>query len=162
MAAARLGYRCHIFAPEAEAPAADVAAAWTRADYADEAALDRFAAAVDVVTLEFENVPVGALEHLARRAPVRPGPAVLAVLYAGSVGTCLYRETPWRWSNCHSLSSRDRNSSSLSPKLDALSLHLRCSLDALLMRFRCGLDGCSTCVREQPIPVRPRRQAARG
>jgi 5-(carboxyamino)imidazole ribonucleotide synthase len=79
MAAARLGYRCHIFAPEAEAPAADVAAAWTRADYADEAALDRFAAAVDVVTLEFENVPVAALERLARRVPVRPGPAVLAV-----------------------------------------------------------------------------------
>src|SRR4051812_14919302 len=79
MAAARLGYRCHIFAPEAEAPAADVAAAWTRAEYADEAALDRFAAGVDVVTLEFENVPVGALEHLARRVPVRPGPAVLAV-----------------------------------------------------------------------------------
>jgi 5-(carboxyamino)imidazole ribonucleotide synthase len=78
-AAARLGYRCHIFAPEAEAPAADVAAAWTRADYADEAALDRFAAAVDVVTLEFENVPVAALERLARRVPVRPGPAVLAV-----------------------------------------------------------------------------------
>jgi 5-(carboxyamino)imidazole ribonucleotide synthase len=79
MAAARLGYRCHVLAPEAEAPAADVAAAWTRAEYGDEAALDRFAAAVDVATLEFENVPVAALERLARRVPVRPGPAVLAV-----------------------------------------------------------------------------------
>ena len=59
MAAARLGYRCHIFAPEPDGPAADVAAAWTRADYEDEAALAQFAAAVDVVTLEFENVPVG-------------------------------------------------------------------------------------------------------
>ena len=58
MAAARLGYRCHILAPEADSPAADVAAAWTRADYDDEAALTQFAAAVDVVTLEFENVPV--------------------------------------------------------------------------------------------------------
>jgi 5-(carboxyamino)imidazole ribonucleotide synthase len=79
MAAARLGYRCHVLAPEAEAPAADVAAAWTRADYGDDAALDRFAAAVDVATLEFENVPVAALERLARRVPVRPGPGVLAV-----------------------------------------------------------------------------------
>ena len=49
MAAARLGYRCHIYAPEAESPAADVSAAWTRADYADEAALRRFAAEHDAL-----------------------------------------------------------------------------------------------------------------
>lgn len=79
MAAARLGYRCHILAPEAEAPAADVAAAWTRAAYEDGAALDRFADAVDVVTLEFENVPVAALERLQQRVPVRPGPELLRV-----------------------------------------------------------------------------------
>jgi 5-(carboxyamino)imidazole ribonucleotide synthase len=79
MAAARLGYRCHILAPEAEAPAADVTAAWTRADYKDEAALRQFAAAVDVVTLEFENVPVEAVSWLEGRVTVRPGSAVLAV-----------------------------------------------------------------------------------
>ncbi|MFO1035774.1 MAG: 5-(carboxyamino)imidazole ribonucleotide synthase [Geminicoccaceae bacterium] len=79
MAAARLGYRCHIFAPEAESPAADVSAAWTRADYADEAALRRFAREVDVVTLEFENVAVSAVEMLRSLVPVRPGPSVLAI-----------------------------------------------------------------------------------
>ena len=79
VAAARLGYRCHILAPEPVSPAADVAAAWTRADYDDSAALDAFAAAVDVVTLEFENVPVDALRHLAGMVPVRPGAGVLAV-----------------------------------------------------------------------------------
>lgn len=79
LAAARLGYRCHVLAPEADSPAADVAAAFTRAPYADEAALAAFAEAVDAVTLEFENVPVAALELLARRRPVRPGPAVLRV-----------------------------------------------------------------------------------
>ena len=79
MAAARLGYRCHILAPEPESPAADVAAAWTRADYADREALDAFAASVDVVTLEFENVPVETLEHLARQRPVRPSARVLRV-----------------------------------------------------------------------------------
>lgn len=77
LAAARLGYRCHVFAPGAEAPAAEVAAAWTRATYEDETALDRFAATVDVVTLEFENVPVAALERLAARVPTRPGAEVL-------------------------------------------------------------------------------------
>ena len=79
MAAARLGYRCHVLAPEADSPAADVAARFTCADYADEAALTAFAAAVAVVTLEFENVPVPALEFLARQRPVRPGPNVLRV-----------------------------------------------------------------------------------
>ena len=73
MAAARLGYRCHIFAPEAESPAADVAAAFTRAPYEDEAALAAFADAVDVVTLEFENVLVAA-----GRAPRPPSPAAWA------------------------------------------------------------------------------------
>ncbi|MFL5331944.1 MAG: 5-(carboxyamino)imidazole ribonucleotide synthase [Geminicoccaceae bacterium] len=79
MAAARLGYRCHVFAPEPDSPAADVAAAFTCADYGDEAALTAFAAAVAVVTLEFENVPVPTLEFLARQRPVRPSPAVLRV-----------------------------------------------------------------------------------
>ena len=63
MAAARLGYRTHVFEPGA-APAADVAADWTCARYDDTAALARFAAACDVVTYEFENVPAAALDAL--------------------------------------------------------------------------------------------------
>jgi 5-(carboxyamino)imidazole ribonucleotide synthase len=78
LAAARLGYRCHILAPEAQSPAGEVAAAWTQADYLDDTALHAFARAVDVVTLEFENVPVAALDRLAALVPVRPSPAVLA------------------------------------------------------------------------------------
>lgn len=78
LAAARLGYRVHIFCPERDSPAARVAAAATVADYGDTAALDRFAAAVDVVTLEFENVPPAALERLAAAVPARPGPRALA------------------------------------------------------------------------------------
>ncbi len=79
MAAARLGYRTIVFGPEADAPAADVAARHFRADYAEAAALAEFASAVDVVTLEFENVPVAALEWLCARRPVRPGPRILEV-----------------------------------------------------------------------------------
>lgn len=77
LAAARLGYRCHVLAPEPTSPAADVAAAWTRAAYDDRDALNGFGRAVDVVTLEFENVAVAALRHLGRLVPVRPGPQVL-------------------------------------------------------------------------------------
>ena len=79
LAAARLGYRCHVYCPEPDAPAAEVAAFATRADYGDEAALDAFADAVDVVTLEFENVPAATVERLAGTVPVRPDARALAV-----------------------------------------------------------------------------------
>lgn len=77
MAAARLGYRTHVLSPEADGPAAQVAAAVTVADYGDEAALRRFAEAVDVVTFEFENVSAAGLDLLASLRTVRPSPAVL-------------------------------------------------------------------------------------
>ena len=79
LAAARLGYRCHVFAPEADSPGMQVAAAHTIAAYEDAAALARFAAAVDVVTFEFENVPAATLAALEPLAPCRPGVGVLQV-----------------------------------------------------------------------------------
>ena len=79
LAAAPLGYRCHIFSPDPDGPAAQVAAAETVAAYDDDAALDAFGAAVDVVTAEFENVPAAALERLAGRVPVRPGARSLRI-----------------------------------------------------------------------------------
>ncbi len=79
MAAARLGYRCHIFCPDQGAPAADVSAATTIAAYDDIAALEAFARKVDVVTFEFENVPSAATEALAALKPTRPSPRVLHI-----------------------------------------------------------------------------------
>jgi 5-(carboxyamino)imidazole ribonucleotide synthase len=79
LAAARLGYRCHILTPEADAPAVQVTSLATVAPYDDPAALETFAAATAVITIEFENLPLGPLEHLARVRPVRPAPAVLAI-----------------------------------------------------------------------------------
>lgn len=79
LAAAAMGYRVHVLAPEAELPAGDVAAEVTRAAYGDFAALDRFAASVDVVTFEFENIDVAAIRHLATQRPMRPGAASLEV-----------------------------------------------------------------------------------
>jgi 5-(carboxyamino)imidazole ribonucleotide synthase len=73
LAAAQLGYRCHVFAPEAAPPATDVCAAHTRAEFDDAAALAEFAAAVDVVTFEWENVPTAAVRQLAALVPVHPG-----------------------------------------------------------------------------------------
>ncbi len=79
IAAASMGYRVHIFAPDEEQPAADVSAESTRAAYTDFAALDRFAASVDVVTYEFENVDVAAVRHLAERVSVRPDVQALEI-----------------------------------------------------------------------------------
>lgn len=76
-AAAVLGYKCHVFAPAGDAPATDIAAASTRADYDDETALRAFADAVDVVTSEFENVPAAAMALIAETTPVSPGIAAL-------------------------------------------------------------------------------------
>lgn len=79
LAAARLGYRTHVFAPDIDGPCAQVTNRATYASFADEEALARFAETVDVVTLEFENVPERAVAVLAERVPARPGPQVLAV-----------------------------------------------------------------------------------
>jgi len=79
LAAARLGYRVHVFAPEADSPTAQVCVAATQAAYDDLAALKAFAAACDVVTYEFENVPVIAAEAIAATSPVRPAPNWLRV-----------------------------------------------------------------------------------
>lgn len=77
LAAARLGLKAHVFSPEADSPAFDVVREATCADYTDTAALERFAAAVDVVTYEFENVPASTAMVLAARRPVLPDPSVL-------------------------------------------------------------------------------------
>lgn len=75
IAAAQLGYRCHIYAPET-GPANDVAPLFTRGAYNDVAALVAFAAQVDVVTYEFENIDADALDALPR---VHPTPRAVAV-----------------------------------------------------------------------------------
>jgi 5-(carboxyamino)imidazole ribonucleotide synthase len=80
LAAAPLGFHCHIYDPDAAGgPAAQVSAASTSAGWDDRAALDAFAAEVDVVTYEFENVPVETVEYLTDRVPVRPGALALQV-----------------------------------------------------------------------------------
>ncbi len=76
-AAARLGYRVHVFSPHADSPAGQVADRQTVAEYDDVAALTKFAQAVDVVTLEFENVPTTATETIGLHVPVRPSGHVL-------------------------------------------------------------------------------------
>jgi len=79
MAAARLGFRCHVYEPGANPPAGHVADSVTTAPYDDEAALRAFAEGVDVITYEFENIPTSALDLLEQIRPIRPNRRALAV-----------------------------------------------------------------------------------
>jgi 5-(carboxyamino)imidazole ribonucleotide synthase len=130
VAAAQLGYRTHVYAPET-GPANDVSPLMTRARYDDAAALAAFARSVDVVTYEFENVaaaPIAALEPI---VPVRPSPRSLATgqdratekRFVESVGG---RAAPWR----EVLSRAD---------LDAAIAAVGCP--AVLKTSRFGYDG---------------------
>jgi len=77
-AAARLGFKCHIYSDHS-GPAFDVAAATTLAPFEDLTAIARFAGAVDVVTYEFENVPLATAAAAAAVTPLRPGLKALEV-----------------------------------------------------------------------------------
>ncbi|MDP1668248.1 5-(carboxyamino)imidazole ribonucleotide synthase [Phaeovulum sp.] len=79
VAASRLGLRAHIFEPGANPPAGHVAERVTRAGYGDAAKLREFAAPVDVITYEFENIPTAALDLLESLRPIRPSRRALAV-----------------------------------------------------------------------------------
>jgi 5-(carboxyamino)imidazole ribonucleotide synthase len=79
LAAARLGMKTHIYCPDPQSPAFDVTPRRTVAAYEDETALAAFAAAVDVVTYEFENVPLATAEFLAGKKPLRPGAKALGI-----------------------------------------------------------------------------------
>jgi 5-(carboxyamino)imidazole ribonucleotide synthase len=73
LAAARLGYRCIVYAPERQSIAGEVSAGHVSGAYDDWDALARFAAQIDVITYEFENVPEAAVAACQRLKPVRPG-----------------------------------------------------------------------------------------
>ncbi len=79
MAAAQLGYHTHIYCPDERNPAEQVTDRLSRKCYTDEAALINFAKQVDVVTYEFENIPVASVEILRRHVPVFPSADVLRV-----------------------------------------------------------------------------------
>lgn len=79
LAAARLGLKIRIYCDEPNAPASEVAAFSTVGAFEDETAIGTFAASVDVVTCEFENVPARALEVAGRSTPVYPPAKAFAI-----------------------------------------------------------------------------------
>src|SRR3978361_1020764 len=106
LAAARLGYRCHILTRETDSPAAQGSNAVTISNYSDPVSLRAFADAVDVISFEFENISAEGLDLLASIRPVRPSPAVLRIsqdrvdektfLNNAGVATAPWPARPWR------------------------------------------------------------------
>jgi 5-(carboxyamino)imidazole ribonucleotide synthase len=131
VAAAQLGYRTQVLAPDEESVAAQTASSLTRADYHNKVVLADFVAACDVVTYEFENVDVTPVEWLAERLPVHPAPAALRVAqdriaeksFVEKVGG---RPAPWAEVNC---------AADLTAALD------RIGCPAILKTTRFGYDG---------------------
>lgn len=76
-AATRLGYRVHVYEPQADCPAGAVAHKEVNAPYEDLAALAAFARECDVVTYEFENVPAAPLKHIESLTQLHPHWSVL-------------------------------------------------------------------------------------
>ena len=77
--ARRMGYRVHTYEPLPESPAGQISDLEVNAPWNDMAALDAFAGGCDVITYEFENIPVEALHHVSRRTPAFPDASVLHV-----------------------------------------------------------------------------------
>ncbi|GAA4438571.1 5-(carboxyamino)imidazole ribonucleotide synthase [Bremerella cremea] len=77
IAARRMGYRVHVLSPETDTPTGQVADVEVTASYDDLDAVARFAQQVDVVTFEFENVPLTTVDVVSKYVPVRPAGRVL-------------------------------------------------------------------------------------
>ena len=102
LAAARLGYRCHVFTNEYDSPAEQVCATATVAEFTDNQAIERFAVSVDIATCEFENIPADAVRRVSALKPVLPKPEILEIaqdrlrekdfLRSIDVATTAYRE----------------------------------------------------------------------
>jgi 5-(carboxyamino)imidazole ribonucleotide synthase len=99
LAAARIGFRCHILDPHEHPCAAEVSDCFTRAAFDDVEALRRFADQCDVITYEFENVPVEPLAILGDK--LKPGTRSLALAQDRAIEKrfleqCGARVAPWR------------------------------------------------------------------
>jgi 5-(carboxyamino)imidazole ribonucleotide synthase len=130
MAAAQLGYRIHVFAP-ASGPANDVASAFTQASYHQSDALAAFAASCDVVTYEFENVPLGALALIADKVPIRPGLKALEIAQVRYAEKAFVRDLGGRTAPFEVVNDVEE----LVPALE------RIGLPAIIKTIRMGYDG---------------------
>ena len=78
-AASRMGYKTHIYDPNPDAPAFDVASLRTIGSFQDRGRLKQFAKKIDLVTFEFENVPDSTLDEIGNLVSVFPPKNALSI-----------------------------------------------------------------------------------
>lgn len=125
-----LGLRFRFLDPSPEAPVGRIAQRVT-ADFDDEAALEKFAAGLELVTYEFENVPVSATRFLGERVPVFPPPAALEIAQDRLQEKALFRKlgiATTEFAPVHNIAA-----------LDAAIVKI--GLPAVLKTCRLGYDG---------------------
>lgn len=145
MAAARLGYRCHILTEEPDSPAEQVAHRVTTGDLTNPATLRSFAERVDIITFEFENISAEGLELLASIRPTRPSPRALRIsqdrlLEKRFVNQAGAATAPWS------------QVESLADLRDAVA---RLGLPAVLKTTRLGYDGKGQAMLREPADLEP-------
>lgn len=131
VAAAQLGYRTHVLAPDAESVAAQTASSFTRADYHSRIVLDELAASCDVITYEFENIALEPIEYLASKRPVHPDPKALGVAQDRATEKQFVNDLGGRTAAWRKVTSRE--------ELDASIAAIGCP--AILKTLRLGYDG---------------------
>jgi 5-(carboxyamino)imidazole ribonucleotide synthase len=145
MRAREMGYRVLVLEPDPGSPAGAVGDEHIRAPYGDAAALDRLAAGVAAVTVEFENVPAGALERLAARVPVRPGAGAVAVAQDRIREKCFLRDQGFATARFAVV----RRPEELGPAWEAVAA------PALLKTSRLGYDGKGQAAVDSPEALQP-------
>ncbi len=129
-AATGLGIECVTLDPALDSPASRVAPAIVGA-FDDETALAELAAAADVVTYEFENVPVASARFLAERVEVFPPPESLEFAQDRVLEKTLFEEVGLAVAPFSPVSSRDE----LAEALEMIGV------PSVLKTRRLGYDG---------------------
>jgi len=131
IAAAQLGLRVHIYCPQSDAPAFDVSAFKTVAGYDDMTALRKFAQSVDVVTIEFENIPAETLAEISKYSEIAPDANTLAIIQDRLMEKNMLRESGIDVTPYEPVSSRDELKLALN----------KIGMPAILKTRRFGYDG---------------------
>jgi 5-(carboxyamino)imidazole ribonucleotide synthase len=147
-----LGFRFRFLDPVAGAAPVDALAERVRGDFTDDAALERFVTGVDVVTYEFENVPVVAARRLAARVPVYPPPQALEAAQDRLVEKAFFRD--------HAIPTPPFLPVTTRADLDAALAQI--GLPAVLKTRRMGYDGKGQALLRAAEDVEPAWAALQG
>lgn len=132
LAAAQLGVKVHIYCPEDDSPASQVATRTFTGTYEDKKKLKEFADSVDVITYEFENIPVETVRYLQKIKPVYPDDRLLEIAQ--------HRPTEKKFLNDIGIATARWGVATKAADIDAVMSEMKIA-HAILKTTRLGYDG---------------------